>query len=110
MTNEIDFLPVTYLEAGVHRKNFTLRMGMIWCVCGVVVLRDVVPTAFAPAGRSAACRINPQYERAVADSKQLSDLQTRVKTAEKQAELYAYLQHPWPRSRIICRLERIVAG
>lgn len=104
MNNEIDFLPVTYLEAGVNRKNITLRFGVVGVFAALLVFALLYQQHLRRRAEGQLAELQPQYERAVADSKLLSDLQARVKTAEKQAELYAYLQHPWPRSRIISTL------
>lgn len=104
MTTEIDFLPVAYLEAGVHRKNITLRLVIVGAFAAMLVFALLFQQHIRRRAEAQLADLLPEYERAMADSKQLSELQGRVKTAEKQAELYAYLQHPWPRSRIVSAL------
>ena len=104
MINEIDFLPVAYLEAGVHRKNVTLRFVFVGVFAALLVFALLFQQHLRRRAEAQLADLMPEYSRAVADSKQLSQLQVRVKQVEKQAELYAYLAHPWPRSRIVAAL------
>ncbi len=104
MTREIDFLPVTYLEAGAHRKNVTLRFVFVGSFAAMLAFALLYQQHLRQRAEKQLAELMPEYYRAMADSKQLSSLQAQVKTARKQAELYAYLDHPWPRSRIVSAL------
>ncbi len=104
MTCEIDFLPVTYLEAGAHRKNVTLRFVFVGLFAAMLAFALLYQQHLRQRAEKQLAELMPEYYRAMADSKQLSSLQAQVKTARKQAELYAYLDHPWPRSRIVSAL------
>jgi Tfp pilus assembly protein PilN len=104
MTKDIDFLPVTHLEAGVHRKNFTLRVTIASVFLAMLAFAALFQQHLRTQAEAQLAELLPQYYQAVADTKKLTDLQRHVRTAEKQAELLTYLQNPWPRSRILSTL------
>jgi hypothetical protein len=44
------------------------------------------------------------YELAVSQSRCWADIQTRLRTARSNAELFVYLRHPWPRTQLLVAL------
>lgn len=101
---DIDFLPLAYHEAGIQRKNFTLRSGVIAAFVLLVGFAVVYQQHLRIVAQDQLTELLPIYEQSQAESKRLVELQHLLQTVERQAELYTYLRHPWPRSQILAAL------
>ncbi len=104
MLPEIDFLPASYREVGVHRKNMTLRVAVVALFVALLGVAAVYQQVLRRQTEQQLADMLPQYAAAQAQTARLAELQTKLAAAEKRAELCAYLRHPWPRSRILAAL------
>jgi Tfp pilus assembly protein PilN len=86
----IDFLPARY------RERRSTRNSHLW--------RLVVLAAFGAAVGATAVGQQLLKNSAAAQNGQFSTLQRQLAEARASAQLYAYLQHPWPRTRIMALL------
>jgi Tfp pilus assembly protein PilN len=101
MMHDIDFLPASYREAGVQRKNVGLRVVVIVLFVGVVGYAAIYQQYLRRLSEQQLADIMPHYEMAKLETARLTRLQQQLKSAEKRAELCTYLRHPWPRSQIL---------
>jgi Tfp pilus assembly protein PilN len=98
---EIDFLPAAYREAGVQRKNVTLRVGVVVAFLAAIGFAAIYQQHLRILSDQQLTELLPSYENAKQETKRLAQLQQLLQTADKQAELCTYLRHPWPRSQIL---------
>ncbi len=101
---DIDFLPPEY-----HQRR-TQRHAKPWRHV-IVVVALLVVAALASAQRVQRNRVQselavvvPLYDKLLADQKRLGELKTRLNGLRHDAALLAYLQHPWPKTRILTAL------
>lgn len=97
----IDFLPAEY------RQSHARRRAQPWQVIVVALFATLIggsATGQWYAGRRAAAElaaIEPLYARALAQNVELQKVQGDLDLARASADLYAYLRHPWPRTRMV---------
>ena len=101
---EIDFLPEAYHEAGVQRKNITLRVVVVMAFLCLIGFAAIYQQHIRIVADGQLNELLPLYERAQQETKRLAQLQQLLQSADKQAELCTYLRHPWPRSQIVAAL------
>ncbi len=102
--HDIDFLPAEY------RRNLTRRRQQTWHVIGGGALLAVLVAAalaqFAELNRlrGAKSELEPYYQAVLTRGEQLERLQAEQRPIEAQAELVAYLSHPWPTTQVLAAL------
>ena len=102
----IDFLPEIY------RQREALRRARLWWGAVVVIFGGAI-------GASATAQLwlrhslerelrelAPQYAAAQAQVQELTALQTQITRAGHEANLYTYLDHPWPRTQLLAEVVR----
>jgi len=104
MSLDIDFLPSAFHEAGVQRKTVTWRTVVVAVFAVCVLTAALYQQHLRRQTEDQLLLLEPQSLRAETDSKRLATLQQELRQAEKQAELGAYLSHPWPRSQILAEI------
>ncbi|HEY2882725.1 MAG TPA: hypothetical protein VGJ15_09835 [Pirellulales bacterium] len=100
-TIDIDFLPASFREAGIQRKNITWRLVVVVMVVGSIAAAAIYQQHLRRQAERELAAILPQYEQAKLQRKHLAETQQLLQLAEKRAELCTYLRHPWPRSQIL---------
>jgi Tfp pilus assembly protein PilN len=99
--HDIDFLPVEYRRRQARNKR------QVWGSVAVTVMVGlIVTTAWFQHRRyrhaeDRLATILPEHEATVDRSKRLDEMHAQLNSARAGAELYTYLRHPWPRTRII---------
>ncbi len=104
----IDFLPQRYRDQRTQRKTQIWRLSVL-AMLGAVVA--AAATGQFVLRRSVAAELQSlqgSHGLATARNMQHSNLQQQLAQAEGYAALYAYLQHPWPRTRILKELTTAV--
>src|SRR5437773_12388995 len=89
----IDFLPASYREAGLKRKNNGLRVAAIVMFVGLIGFAVVFQQHLRIQAKQQLAEITPLYDAAKAETQQLAQLQNRLHEASKRAELCTYLRH-----------------
>ena len=101
---EVDFLPASFREAGQNRKVRFWRVILV----AVFALLIAPPSVYQHKvrrdveGRIAA--LAPQCDLHETRTQRLTELERKLKDLESEADLYAYLRHPWPRTRIVANV------
>jgi Tfp pilus assembly protein PilN len=98
---DIDFLPESYRQRRLQRRAH------VWEI-GTVALFGLIIAATASVQLTQRWRMASQIKDADADhrtalevQKQLADLQSQLAQKTQVAELYSYLEHPWPRTQVL---------
>ncbi|MBN2023930.1 MAG: hypothetical protein JW809_14195 [Pirellulales bacterium] len=99
--NDIDFLPADFRRRHAKRNTHLWRLGVV-----VAVGLLVSSTALAQHRRwrqanDAMAATNRVHDETMREVQQLGRLQLDGAAAEEEAQLIAYLLHPWPRTRIL---------
>jgi len=99
--NEIDFLPNHYRQQSANRKGHAWRGVVIALFGGLLLLISGWQYRQRQAAEQALANIMPHYQLATSNIARIQQLQSALVEAEKAANWYAYLDHPWPRSQVI---------
>ncbi len=98
---DIDFLPAQYRQRRISRRRQSWRL-IVLCGTGALVLLLFAGQRYRLAVlQSELAAIGPQYELVSLQNEQLVQLQSQLSKARSTAELVTYLNHPWPRTRIL---------
>lgn len=99
--HDLDFLPDQYRQRTASRQSQPWRV----IVAGAFVLLLAVAVSTQHEHRQQAeeelASIQPQYDLAVNQTNQLTEVQTKLQTDRANAELYTYLRHPWARTQLL---------
>ncbi len=104
MNYDIDFLPASFREAGIQRKNIGLRVVAVVAFVGLIAFAAVYQQYLRHWSDQQLADIVPHYELAKLETVRLAQLQQQLQTAQRKAELCTYLQHPWPRSQLLAAI------
>jgi hypothetical protein len=102
----IDFLPDIYRQReALHRAR------LWWCIVVLVFGGAIGASATAQVWLRASLRrelaeLAPQFAAAQAQVRELTALQTQIVRAAHEANLYTYLDHPWPRTQLLAEVVR----
>src|SRR4029079_18030302 len=98
---KIDFLPPRYRERHQQRRAFA------WEIAVVVFFGLLIAAAAAwqvhqrwQVGRQMAA-LEGRFQEAVDLQGKQEQLQSRLSAISEVAELYLYLEHPWPRTQVL---------
>ena len=102
--HDIDFLPAEYRQKYARRMSYGRRL-----VAATLVVATMVAAAWSQRYRrrqveAELARCEPARAAAVQTQDALSELQGRLQLARASAELFTYLRHPWPRTRVLAGL------
>ncbi|HZZ28617.1 MAG TPA: hypothetical protein VFE46_11500 [Pirellulales bacterium] len=104
LSRDIDFLPTSFYEAHLQRKHSTWRVAVVVAFIALIVFAAIYQQFLRKLGDDQLAKLVPQFEQAKAHTEHLAQLQQALQTAERRADLFAYLRHPWPRSQILAAL------
>jgi hypothetical protein len=99
--HEIDFLPASYREAGLKRKNTGLRVVAVVLFVALIGFAAVYQQHLRILSKRQLAEMMPLYDAAKLETQRLAQLQVRLHEASKRAELCTYLRHPWPKSQLL---------
>src|SRR4051794_32813660 len=101
----IDFLPPRYRERRHQRRAFAWEIGVV-ASFGVLIAMTALwqfNQYWRVSGQLAA--LEGRHQEALATQATHQQLQTRLAEASEAAELYIYLEHPWPRTQVLHAIE-----
>ena len=100
ITPDIDFLPVHYREKKVQRQTNAWRVGVTVLMVGAIATALACQIGLRYQAECELAELNTRHAAAQGQTQHLADLQLQLKAVNERAGLYAYLQHPWPRTQI----------
>src|SRR6478735_10836996 len=109
--NTIDFLPEHY-----RQRTLLRRARAWWGICAAIFGSVIVVSSFSQwclqrSVKNQLLELEPLSRIAQEQDERFAALQRDVSKKEETAALFAYLRHPWPRSRVIAALiEQVPEG
>jgi len=101
----IDFLPPRYRERHRQRQAFAWEIVVV-AFFGLLIAAGVVwqlSQRWRIGNRLAA--LKESFQQAVEMQTMQQQLQAKLSTSSEAAELYLYLEHPWPRTQVLRAME-----
>jgi hypothetical protein len=99
--HDLDFLPVEFRQSHAQKRWQPWR-AIVMAALAVLVVGGVASQHLRRRHfESQLQRILPAHQTALGQQSRLSGLQAGLQRIKADAELVAYLHHPWPRTRII---------
>ena len=101
----IDFLPPRYRERHRKRQAFAWEIAVL-AFFGLLIAAGVlwqVSQRWRAAHQLAALKL--QFQQAVELQATQEQLQSKLASTSEAAELYLYLEHPWPRTQVLRAME-----
>jgi len=99
--HDVDFLPTQYRQQHLRRRSQPWE-----AVVALAFFALLVGAGFAQHRQrqwieSDLEAVEPQYQTALKRQQRLSELHKRLTEVRAEAELLAYLRHPWPRTQLL---------
>lgn len=98
---DIDFLPSRYRELSSERQVRLWRLAVFALFGAGIGVTALGQYSFRRAARQQLAAIDEQHSLARAKTEQFTALHQQLKEAQATTQLYAWLQHPWPRTQIL---------
>ncbi|MGE0758497.1 MAG: hypothetical protein AB7O38_15830, partial [Pirellulaceae bacterium] len=95
---DIDFLPARFRERDRSRRNRNRRLALFAAMALLLVAAHGVQLALARGLRLQLREIAGRYDQSVATNARLEALRHELESNRHFAELYTYLELPWPRT------------
>jgi len=100
----IDFLPTEYRQQHAKRSVQLWRVLVVVGFVAMLSVASLVQYYRLCYATSQLDQLAIQHLSAKAQDEQLTQLQSEVKEATGNADLFAYLRHPWPRTQVLAAL------
>ncbi len=104
LMHDVDFLPIEYRQKHARRQSQPWQIFVALAILGLVSVAVVAQKYRRNALERDLATIAPAYDSAMNQQKQLAELQQECQTAKACADLYTYLEHPWPRTQLLSAL------
>jgi hypothetical protein len=102
--SQIDFLPDKYRQRDVHRKNRWSRAVVVFIFVGLLAVGSLALRKKHSAVTAELELARQSYESMISQSATLAKAAAQLSEARSQANLIAFLRHPWSRARIVADL------
>jgi Tfp pilus assembly protein PilN len=103
---DIDFLPAEYRQKHARRRVQPWRVVVVAAFVGLVACAALAQRRQHLSAQSELAAVLPLYDASVSENSRLGVLQTQLLTARGDAELCAYLRHPWPVTQLLSAVVR----
>lgn len=97
----IDFLPESYRQRRLQRRAHVWEIGMVAMFGLIVAVTASVQLTHRWRIADLMKDADADHRAALEVQKTLADLQSQLAQKTRVAELYSYLEHPWPRTQIL---------
>jgi len=98
---DIDFLPAEYRQEHAQRRSQPWRIVVVGAFAAVIAVAAFGQHQRRTRLESLDAEITPAHEAAVQGNQGLQDLKSQLELARADAELFTYLRHRWPSTRIL---------
>jgi hypothetical protein len=102
--SQIDFLPEKYRQRDVHRKNRWSRVVVVFLFAGLLAAGGFVLRKKRLAVAAELDLARQSHETMMAETMNLAKAMAQLSEARGEANLVAYLRHPWSRARIVAAI------
>ncbi len=105
MTN-IDFLPTRYRDQSINRRTKIWQLSIFVLFGALISVIAILQNAFRVSAAGELEEVNLKHQTAMEIKSQHDMLQVQIQQARADADLYAYLHHPWPRTQVLFALRQ----
>lgn len=107
---QIDFLPQEYRQRQArHRVKPWRHIAVVVVLCIVAGLASLQRIERQRVRRELSF-VTPIYEQVVGQQKRLTEMQAELRRAQNEADVYAYLKHPWPKTQLLAAVLKPAPG
>lgn len=99
--HDVDFLPTQYRQQYLRRRNQPWQAVVALAFFALLVGAGFAQHRQRQRIESDLEAVELQYQTALKRQQRLSELQQRLTDVRAEAELLAYLRHPWPRTQLL---------
>lgn len=99
--HDIDFLPAQFSERRSRRQARPWRMFVVLALVALMAVAAVVQRGRRNVLEADLAAVEPSYQSATQQNRQLAAVQAKLQRLRSLAGLYTYLQHPWPRTQLL---------
>jgi hypothetical protein len=99
--HDVDFLPTQYRQQHLRRRSQPWQAVVALAFFALLVGAGFAQHRQRQRIESDLEAVEPQYQTALERQQRLSELQQRLTEVRAEAELLAYLRHPWPRTQLL---------
>jgi len=99
--HDVDFLPTQYRQQHLRRRSQPWQAVVALAFFALLVGAGFAQHRQRQRIESDLEAVEPQYQTALERQQRLSELQGRLAEVRSEAELLAYLRHPWPRTQLL---------
>lgn len=99
--HDVDFLPAEYHQQRAERRGRWRRVVVLLAFAALLGAATFVEHRRRQRLLADLDAVQPLHEQAVQRTARLAELQAKAQAARAEADLYAYLRHPWPRTRLL---------
>jgi hypothetical protein len=97
----IDFLPESYKQRRLHRRAYHVEITALLIFGSMVALGATTQMVQRMRVNERLTQAEAEYQAATEIEKEHAALQSKIAERSLEAELVAYLGHPWPRTQIL---------
>jgi hypothetical protein len=101
---DLDFLPARYREKNAQRKTRAWRGLVLAMFSALLAAGSLGQLEFRRMIEAHLETVRQQYDQVVNTGKELTALQTELRAARAEAELFTYLRRPWPRTQLLAAI------
>ncbi len=102
--HDIDFLPIEYRVANSQRRTHMWRVVVVAMGLGCLIAGASYDQFQRNLLKSQLTAAQKRYQSGQLLGQKIARLESQLFAEQDEAALYAYLEHPWPRSRIIAEI------
>ena len=103
--SDIDFLPASYRQMTVHRKANVWRLAAGGLFVAMIGFSGFYQHMLRRHALADLARTDAAYDRTQALITQQRELKKQLESADCDAQLFAYLRHPWPTTQVLAALK-----
>jgi hypothetical protein len=101
---DIDFLPRRYRDEHAHRSTIAWRAVVMVCYAALLTLAAWSQSHRKQDLSKLLADATQQHDRVMIQANELTQLQQSLRQSSAQAELWAYVRHPWPKTQILAAI------
>jgi len=99
--HDVDFLPTQYKQQHLRRQSQPWQAAVVLAFLALLAGAGFAQHRHRRHVEAGLEAIEPQYQTAIEQQQRFAEVQKRLAEARSEAELLAYLQHPWPRTQLL---------
>lgn len=97
----IDFLPESYRRRRIQRRAYAWEISVLLLFGGIVAATALMQFGLRWQVSQRMATLEPSFQQALQTQNRYRLLQAELAKSSEAAELYMFLEHPWPRTQVL---------